>query len=192
MIISWLVGLAGLAFLAANCPMRKLAEADHTTSAFYGAYAGSATIVGGTLAAVAWALISMLAVMPSWPLFIAMTAAAVASTWHARQLRFKKKRARYGFEKLSLFIITLAAVIAILTTVGIIASVAVESVHFFSQVPINDFLFGTLWSPQIAIREDQAGAGGAFGFLPRPSELCRQFICQNLPHQKHVRASNPY
>ena len=33
-------------------------------------------------------------------------------------------------------------------------------------MPVLDFLFGTQWSPQIAIRADQVGSSGAFGAVP--------------------------
>ena len=56
--------------------------------------------------------------------------------------------------------------VAVLTTVGIIASVLFESLRFFGKYPIQDFLFGTQWSPQIAMRSDQIGQSGAFGMLP--------------------------
>lgn len=59
-----------------------------------------------------------------------------------------------------------AAAIAVLITLAIILSVFVESVHFFGKVPLVDFLFGTTWSPQTALRADQAGATGAFGAIP--------------------------
>jgi phosphate transport system permease protein len=58
------------------------------------------------------------------------------------------------------------AAIAILATVGIVASVLFETLHFFTKYPVLDFLFGTQWSPQTALREDQVGQSGAFGFLP--------------------------
>jgi phosphate transport system permease protein len=41
-----------------------------------------------------------------------------------------------------------------------------ESIRFFQQIPLFNFLFGTEWSPQIAIRADQVGASGAFGVVP--------------------------
>jgi phosphate transport system permease protein len=44
--------------------------------------------------------------------------------------------------------------------------VLIESIRFFSQVPINEFLFGLKWSPQIAMRADQVGSSGAFGVVP--------------------------
>jgi phosphate transport system permease protein len=58
------------------------------------------------------------------------------------------------------------ALLAILTTVGIVLSVLVESIRFFQLVPITDFLFGLKWSPQIAMRSDQVGSSGAFGAIP--------------------------
>ncbi len=59
-----------------------------------------------------------------------------------------------------------ASLIAILTTLGILLSLMFESLRFFSLVPPGDFLFGTQWSPQTAIRADQAGSSGAFGSIP--------------------------
>jgi phosphate transport system permease protein len=38
--------------------------------------------------------------------------------------------------------------------------------RFFALVSPIEFLFGTTWSPQTAIRADQAGSSGAFGAIP--------------------------
>ena len=59
-----------------------------------------------------------------------------------------------------------AAAVAVIITAGIVFSVAAESWRFFQLVSPMEFLFTWEWSPQIAIREDQAGASGAFGVLP--------------------------
>ena len=56
--------------------------------------------------------------------------------------------------------------VAILTTLGIVFSVLFEAIRFFRIVPLQDFLFGLNWSPQMAIRPDQAGSSGAFGAVP--------------------------
>jgi phosphate transport system permease protein len=56
--------------------------------------------------------------------------------------------------------------LAIFTTIGILLSVLFESIRFFQQIPIWDFVFGTEWSPQTAIRADQVGSSGAFGAVP--------------------------
>ena len=58
------------------------------------------------------------------------------------------------------------SVVAILTTVGIIFSLLWDSLRFFQSVSPLEFLFGTQWSPQIAIRADQVGSSGAFGAVP--------------------------
>jgi phosphate transport system permease protein len=59
-----------------------------------------------------------------------------------------------------------ASLIAIFTTLGIVLSLMFESLRFFELVPPTDFLFGTQWSPQTAMRADQAGSSGAFGSVP--------------------------
>jgi phosphate transport system permease protein len=55
---------------------------------------------------------------------------------------------------------------SIVVTIAIIASVLFESYRFFQIVPFFDFIFGINWSPQLALRADQAGSSGAFGFIP--------------------------
>ena len=58
------------------------------------------------------------------------------------------------------------SIVAILTTLGIVMSVLFESLQFFKSVSTFDFLFGTTWSPQIAMRSDQVASSGAFGAVP--------------------------
>jgi phosphate transport system permease protein len=75
-------------------------------------------------------------------------------------------RARVEVEKFAKAFLLSCALIAIFTTLGIIVSVLFESVRFFKLVPVHEFLFGLEWTPQIAIRADQAGSSGAFGAVP--------------------------
>jgi phosphate transport system permease protein len=75
-------------------------------------------------------------------------------------------RARTRVERLVMAVLLLASLIATLTTVGIVASLLFESLRFFSMVSPFEFLFGTIWSPQTAIRADQVGSSGAFGAVP--------------------------
>ncbi|WP_221793652.1 phosphate ABC transporter permease subunit PstC [Oceanobacter mangrovi] len=56
--------------------------------------------------------------------------------------------------------------IAVLTTIGILSSVLFEAWQFFGKVNVFDFLFGTVWSPQVALRADQSGSSGSFGAIP--------------------------
>ena len=75
-------------------------------------------------------------------------------------------RARSRVEKIILGLLVLASLIAVLTTLGIVLSLLFESLRFFRLVSPTEFLFGTTWSPQTAIRADQVGATGAFGSIP--------------------------
>ena len=60
----------------------------------------------------------------------------------------------------------LCSSIAVLITVGIVASLAFETFAFFQKVSFFDFLFGLEWSPQTALRSDQVGSSGSFGAVP--------------------------
>lgn len=75
-------------------------------------------------------------------------------------------RARLSVERWVMVLLAGASLIAVLTTLGIVLSLLFESVRFFSKVNVGEFLFGTTWSPQTAIRADQAGSSGAFGSVP--------------------------
>jgi phosphate transport system permease protein len=75
-------------------------------------------------------------------------------------------RARNSVERIVEWMLIGCSLIAVLTTVGIIASVVFEAARFFGEVPWYEFLFGLQWSPQTAIRADQVGSSGAFGAVP--------------------------
>jgi phosphate transport system permease protein len=75
-------------------------------------------------------------------------------------------RARTGVERWLMIVLLAASLIAILTTLGILLSLMFESLRFFRLYPLHSFVFGTEWSPQTAIRADQAGSSGAFGAIP--------------------------
>jgi len=75
-------------------------------------------------------------------------------------------RARRGVERWVMLVLLAASLIAILTTLGILLSLMFESLRFFRLYPLHSFVFGLEWSPQTAIRADQAGSSGAFGSIP--------------------------
>lgn len=58
------------------------------------------------------------------------------------------------------------AMLAILVTAGIVLSLVFEAIQFFKKVPVSEFLFGTHWNPQTALRADQVGSTGQFGAIP--------------------------
>jgi phosphate transport system permease protein len=75
-------------------------------------------------------------------------------------------RARNSVERLIEWGLVLCSLVAVLTTIGIVFSLIFEAFRFFQVVPVSEFLFGTSWSPQMAIRADQVGSSGAFGAVP--------------------------
>lgn len=58
------------------------------------------------------------------------------------------------------------SVVAIFVTIGIVFSLIFETLRFFKEVPITDFLFGLHWSPQTAVTAEVIGSSGAFGAVP--------------------------
>ena len=75
-------------------------------------------------------------------------------------------KARIFVERFLQGVLILCSSVAVLTTMGIVLSVLFESIQFFSRVPASEFLLGTTWSPQTAIRADQVGSSAAFGAVP--------------------------
>lgn len=75
-------------------------------------------------------------------------------------------RARNRVERVINVALIVCSLVAILTTVGIVLSLLFEAVRFFAAVSPIDFLFGTHWSPQMAMRADQVGSSGSFGAVP--------------------------
>ncbi len=104
-----------------------------------------------------------LAETTQWALVLAVSLAGLTYAWRRLAPGF---RARNRVETTIKAILILCSLIAILTTLGIVLSVLFESLRFFQRVPWTEFLFGTLWSPQTALRADQVAASGAFGAVP--------------------------
>ncbi|MEM1396893.1 MAG: phosphate ABC transporter permease family protein, partial [Pseudomonadota bacterium] len=60
-----------------------------------------------------------------------------------------------------------ASTVAILTTVGIIASVLFETINFFQSVSLSNFFLGTVWDPRFSsVGRELSGAEGQFGLIP--------------------------
>lgn len=70
-----------------------------------------------------------------------------------------KMRARNVSETFVLALVAGASFVAILTTVGIVASLLFESINFFRMYPASEFFFSTVWNPQFR-------GGSELGFLP--------------------------
>jgi len=99
-------------------------------------------------------------------LFVVALVAAIVGGLYARTRLSPTLRARNQVEQAIKIFLMACSLIAIVTTIGIVLSLVFESVRFFAKVSIVEFLFGTEWSPQTALRADQVGASGAFGAIP--------------------------
>ena len=67
---------------------------------------------------------------------------------------------RSRFEAAIKAVLFAAAVVSVATTLAIVFSLLRETISFFGDVPIGDYLFGTKWTPQFA------GDQQSFGVLP--------------------------
>jgi len=104
----------------------------------------------------------------NYNLLVGAAAAALAGLgglWGYSRLR-PDFRARTAVEQVVMWTLIVASLVAILTTFGIVLSLLFETIRFFQKVSIVEFLTGTVWSPQTAIRADQVGSSGAFGAIP--------------------------
>ncbi len=68
-------------------------------------------------------------------------------------------RARTFTERTIMVALILCSLVAVLTTVGIVASLVVETGHFFELYPASEFFFSTVWNPRF-------GGGSSLGILP--------------------------
>lgn len=73
-------------------------------------------------------------------------------------------RARNEVERVVNLLLLACSAVAILTTVGIVASLITEAIHFFTFISPLDFFFGTVWAPVNGAVED--GHYGSYGLLP--------------------------
>ena len=104
--------------------------------------------------------------LADWAMVVTCTSLALACLALARRRIVPQFRARHGVERIVDGLMIACAVVAILTTLGIVVSLLFEAFRFFERVPVSEFLFGLNWEPQIAIRADQVAGAGAFGAIP--------------------------
>ncbi|WP_417727666.1 phosphate ABC transporter permease subunit PstC [Roseovarius sp.] len=84
--------------------------------------------------------------------------ALVLGGWSWRRVH-PEQRARNASETFVLALLIGASLVAILTTIGIVASLLFETINFFKMYPARDFFFSTVWNPQFR-------GGSDLGILP--------------------------
>lgn len=134
-----------------------------STPVYYGYYAALYTI------AAAAAIIAIQVFSAQWN-DVAFLSVLTVSMTGAGLLGLSKIKsslhARHSVESILRHGLKLSAAFSLLITLVIVLSVLFEAIRFFKLVPVADFLFGMHWSPQLALRADQAGSSGAFGMVP--------------------------
>ena len=70
----------------------------------------------------------------------------------------RESRSRHVRERIVKVVLTACAYLSVLTTIGIVLVLIFETINFFREVPILDYLTGTRWAPNFA--------DASFGVLP--------------------------
>jgi len=92
---------------------------------------------------------------------LAGIAGAAALIWARSHIKARHRSRNWVERAVTVGLISCSAV-AILTTVGIVASLVTESYKFFTFIPPLDFFFGTVWNPN----NSSTGGYGSYGLLP--------------------------
>ena len=94
-----------------------------------------------------------------WVRTVVVLVVAIAGFLYAYLGTSGTLRARNRVETGILILLITAALIAILTTLGIVLSLLFNTIEFFGLYPADEFFFGTTWSPSF-------GGGSQLGILP--------------------------
>lgn len=86
------------------------------------------------------------------------------AAWLVRGRISPRMRARNQVEKFIKLALLACSLAAILTTVGIVLSLIVETLNFFTFVSPADFFFGTVWNPRFTTAGHEVA--GSYGMLP--------------------------
>ena len=92
--------------------------------------------------------------IPAEIVYLVALLAAAAGFWVAYGRISRDYRARNSVETMVMGLLIVASSIAILTTLGIVMSMVVETGRFFTQYEWTDFYFGTTWSPNFRGNSD--------------------------------------
>ncbi len=134
----------------------------HSQPGYHGWFAGIVSGMAAFLVMIAGMYLSLNVFLV---IGVMIVVALVGSFLAARRIS-PDFRARTYVEYFIKAILVFCSVVAVFTTIGIILSLLFESMRFFKEVPVLDFLTGIQWSPQTAMRSDQVGQSGAFGAIP--------------------------
>lgn len=171
--ISGLMLLAAIAYYAG----RRQAFATesggvrmHSRPGQYGWYAVLMVLLPAVVVGIVGTLIHLfnLAAPPQQSIIFIALLTAAAGSWYGLRSIQPQLRARNIIDRVIRWALLGAALVSIATTIGIVLSVLFESIRFFSQVSIWDFLTGTKWNPtaDFSVGEATGESRAKFGALP--------------------------
>ena len=162
-LILMVLALALLGFWLGKRKVNLAAESLHSLPVHYASYVLLMTILPASLTLAIWSLVTPW-LLHDQSLTLSNTNDAVAQTdtalkstvviivavlslFFAMQKVSPEFRARNVVEKFILAALMICAVLAVLTTVGIVVSMVFETAHFLNLHSWKDFFFGLDWSP---------------------------------------------
>jgi phosphate transport system permease protein len=154
MVVVMALSSFAIALTRAQSIRKSSATQFHSLPTYHGLLTSSLTFTTGSVALFAATYFGLQSPTVA---VIAVLAAFAAAAWTVSRIS-SIFRARPAFETFTKIVLTMSAVIAVLTTAGIFASVTFESIAFFKAVNPVGFLFGSNWAPN--------GTPPSFGFLP--------------------------
>ena len=160
--VSFVFAKKRASIVAAGTKSAAISQSFHSRPNFHGLFAGGLVALLSFVSMI-FGLLAGLPALAVLAIMIGLSALAFVYTRTTIRANFKARTVVESFIKI---LLVLCSTIAVLTTIGIVLSLVFESLRFFKQVPVLDFLTGLEWSPQTAMRADQAGQSGAFGAIP--------------------------
>jgi phosphate transport system permease protein len=127
----------------------------HSLPGYHGLLASLVALLAGLLSLI---VLRQFKFDAAWILILGATAIALLAATIPVSKIAATFQARPAFETIVKALLLLSSIVAVLTTIGIFASVVFESLAFFREINIFSFLFGTHWAP--------TGSPPSFGFLP--------------------------
>ena len=132
----------------------------HSLPSYHGYLVALAGLVPGLVVLVFWLVLSIpLGLAPGfWQPALCLFVSLVLSVFTFTRIT-PENRARTQVEKITLGLLMTAAMLAILTTLGIVLSLIFNTIEFFRLYPVSDFFFGLTWQPSF-------GGGSSLGIIP--------------------------
>lgn len=148
-----LLVLGGLGFAFGRSRALSLAQGDsrrlHSLPNYYGWFTALMTSFPGLVMVAIWIMI-VGQKRPDLTLLLGGATLVLAAAGFGFGLSriTPDFRARNAAERLVMWLLIGASLIAVLTTIGIFLSLVAETWHFFELYPAKDFFFSTKWNPQ--------------------------------------------